>query len=527
MMKRISRRQFLESAALLGAPAAFPWLGAYAQAASATGAVPKKGGTLRISVDQAVSVINPLLLRVNPEYLVGELLYSGLTRLSDHLKAEPDLAKSWQANQDLTTWVFTLRKNIVFHDGTPCQAKDVEASIKLMLDPATASPARNNIGPIKDVRAVDDTHVEITTHKPYADLPAMLAYTNARIIPAALIEAGQFKSLGQRAVGTGPFKLVSYDPSRVVVVERNPHYYDPDRPYLDRVEVVVYPDPLAQTSALIAGDTDIITSMDSTEYPRVEHARGVVPLRTPSGQFLNVNMGCNQKPFQDARVRQALAACVDRKALVDFVANGYGTVGNDSPINSAYPFFEPVAAKTQDIAKAKSLLAAAGYPNGLDLTLIASDRPATRTQLGIALQSMAEPAGFRIKVQTMPQATYLDQVWKKGNFYIGFYNMQATVDAVFSLLYTSDASWNETHWNNKDFDALVEQARGTIDEKQRTELYGKAQQLMSNQVPSVIPLFFDILAGRRDYVQGYYLNPRAAVFRLERVWFSGTGPARR
>ena len=162
----------------------------------------------------------------------------------------------------------------------------------------------------------------------------------------------------------------------------------------------------------------------------------------------------------------------------------------------------------------------------LDLTLIASDNPGTRTQLAVAIREMAKPAGFRITVQTMPHAAYLDQVWKKGSFYIGFYNTQQTVDGVFTLLYTSDAAWNETRWNNKDFDALVFEARRTADGPQRAELYGKAQDMMYAETPSIIPLFFDLLAGKRSYVKDYTLHPRGHIYRLEKVWLDEGAPKR-
>jgi peptide/nickel transport system substrate-binding protein len=152
--------------------------------------------------------------------------------------------------------------------------------------------------------------------------------------------------------------------------------------------------------------------------------------------------------------------------------------------------------------------------------MVASDTPAMRSQLALAMREMARPAGLRIDVQTMPHATYLDQVWKKGAFYVGFYNMQATADAIFTLLYTSDSAWNETRWNNADFDHLVAAARATVDEAKRRDLYGQAQMLLHDQVPSVIPAFFDLLAARRTNVQGYSLHPRSAVFRLDLVWLS-------
>jgi peptide/nickel transport system substrate-binding protein len=515
-MLAMKRRLFLAgTAAVLTAPS----LG-FAQTAA-----PAKGGTLRVSIDQAASVIHPLLTRVNPEYLITELLYSNLTRLKVDMSVEPDLAESWSANEALTEWTFKLRSGVTFHDGSPCAAEDVVATFKAILDPANASPGRNNVGPIADVSAPDATTVVFKLATAYADFPVSVAYTTARIIPAK-IATGDFKSLSTKAVGTGPFKLVSYEPDRLIVVERNPDYYDPARPYLDRIEIQVFPDTSAEGSAMIAGDVDIISTLQPTEYLRLDGSRGVDVLRVASGQFCNVNFGCDTPPFNDPRVRRALALTVDRKAMVDFVTEGFGTPGNDTPLNASYRFFKGVAQRKADIAEAKRLLAEAGHPNGFEATLIASDRPAVRTQLAVALKEMAKEAGITINVQTMPHATYLEQVWKKGSFYVGFYNMQPTPDGIFKLLYTSDAAWNETRWNNKAFDALIAEARGTTDEAKRTDLYTKAQALMNEEVPSIIPAFFDVLGAKREWVENYQVHPRASVFRLDHVSLSAKAPKR-
>jgi len=520
----MTRRQVLTGSTMLGGVAVLPRGGA-AQRDAAQG-TPRRGGTLRVSVDQAVGKLNPLLTRVNPEYLVAELLYSGLTRLSRDMTPEPDLAERWESSPDLITWTFTLRPNLTFHDGSSCGAADVVASYEAMLDAATASPARQNIGPIARVQARDPRRVVFTLRAPFADLPVMLAYTNARIVPGALARGAGLARLDREAIGTGPFRLLSYDPERLVVAERNPAYYDPQRPHLDRVEIAVYPDATAEGSALISGNTDLMLLALPTEFARLQRAAGVRVLRTPSGQFCNVNFGCDTAPFNDVRTRQALALTVDRTAMVDFVAEGFGTPGNDTPLNAAYTFFKELPARRPDIAAARRLLAEAGHPRGLRATLIASDRPAVRTQLAVALKEMARPAGFEIEVQTMPHATYLEQVWRKGSFYIGFYNMQPTADGIFSLLYTSNAAWNETRWNNAEFDRLVETARTTLDDARRRDLYGEAQALMHRDVPSLIPVFFDLLAAQRSYVQGYNLHPRGAVFRLDHAWLGEGAPRR-
>ena len=282
-----------------------------------------------------------------------------------------------------------------------------------MLDPKTGSAARTNIGPIDTVAAVDDVTVTIKLKGAYADLPVSLAYTNAKVVPAAIL-ASDMARLDREAVGTGPFKLVSYEPARLTVVERNPNYFLKERPLLDRVELVVYPDPTAEASALIAGDTDLMLLVAPADYKRVSGTAGVKGLRTSSGQFLNVHPRLRPETVRRRPRPPALSLSVDRDAMVELVAEGYGTPGNDTPINKAYRFYQDLPLRKTNIAEAKKLLGEAGYPNGPDLTLIASDRPSTRAQLGVALRELAKPAGFNINLQTMPHATYLDQVWRKG-----------------------------------------------------------------------------------------------------------------
>jgi peptide/nickel transport system substrate-binding protein len=157
-VRLLDRRQLLAGAAALGSLplSSMPVL---AQ-------TPKRGGTLRMSVDQAINKLNPLAVRVNPEYLVAELLYSSLTRLGLDMAPVPDLAEAWSSSPDLVEWTFRLRSGVTFHDGSPCRARDVAATFEAILDPNTASPARQNVGPIDAVRARDDLTVVIKTKAP-------------------------------------------------------------------------------------------------------------------------------------------------------------------------------------------------------------------------------------------------------------------------------------------------------------------------------------------------------------------------
>ncbi len=548
MKQKITRRQFLKGSSLLAltaalascapspapgsAPTSAPAGASASAATSAPAAVaaptaataPRAGGWLKVSVSMRPNTLNPLKQVNSAEYMLGEMMYSGLTRLGKKMEAVPDLATSWEHNADLTEWTFKLRKGVKFHTGDPVTPKDVVATFKAIMDPKVASPGAKNVGPIQSVAEKGDDAVVFKLSGPYADLPISIAYTDAKIVPAKALD--NMDDLATKDFGSGPFKLVDFTPGSTVKLAKNPDYFLSGKPYLDGVIQAVYPDSTAEVGALLNGDVDLNTQVDPSQFPRLQKQTGVVPLRTPSGQFLNLVLGCDVKPFNDPKVRQALALSIDRKTLVDMVLEGLGSPAYDNPISSAYRFYSTVPERKQDIAKAKQLLAEAGYPNGLDITLHAAERPGTRAILAVAVKEMAAPAGFRITVQKDAYDLYLSQVWLKGNFYVGLYNMQPTEDSLFYLLYTSKASWNETKWNNADFDKLVEDARKTDDEVKRKDLYAKAQLLMHDQIPAIIPFFQDLLGGQRNYVQNFYLHPRGAVFFLDEVWMTEAAPKR-
>lgn len=516
-MTTLTRRALLRaSAAALALTYALP---AFAD----SHAVP--GGTLRVSVNITPQVLNPMLVRTNPEYMIAEMLYSGLTTLGLDMTAQPDLATAWSANDDATEWTFTIRENAKFSNGDAVTTADVVASFEKLLDPETAAPGRRNLGPIASVTAQEGNTVVFTTEAPFADLPVALTYPTAKILPASVIKS-DFDSLAQTPVGSGPFKMVAFNADQSAIFERRDDYFVPGEPYLDGVEVLTFPDAAGSTAALLAGEVDLMQDVQPTDFKRIAAADGIDGLRTPSGRFLDVVMDTQVKPWSDPRVRQALSMSVDREAMVELVAEGYGTPGNDSPVNAAYAYFSEGAAKVYDPEGAKALLADAGYPDGLQLELVASEKPGYRSAMAVVLREMAKPAGFDISVKTMDHPTYLDQVWKKGPFYVGFYNMQPTEGTIFNLLFTSDASWNETKWNNTAFDALVSEADRTVDPAKRKELYGQAQALIREEVPALVPVFFDLLGAKAAYVENYQQHPRGANYALHRVSLSADAPTR-
>ncbi|POR47746.1 ABC transporter substrate-binding protein [Bosea psychrotolerans] len=509
----ITRRSALAG---LAAATALPDL-SFAQGAPKTGGTPKSGGTLKISHPTRVASLNVLQISGPAEYLAVDMLYSGLTRMGPDMRAQPDLALEWSADADAKSFVFKLKPNVTFHDGKPFTAEDVVATIKTIQDPKSASPARTVLSMIGDVAAVDPLTVKFTLTSSYADLPISLAHANARIVSAETLK-GPLTALDTKANGTGPFKQESFDSARMLKLVKNPAYHQPGKPYLDAVEMHLFPDLAAETQNYLSGAVDAMLEVQQADFKRISTAPGSVGVRTPSGRFVNVVMRQDQKPFDDVRVRRAMAMAIDRPTLVDIILEGYGRPAGDNVISPGYRYLLETTAPKYDPAAAKKLLAEAGYPNGLKIPLICSNRPAIRSQVGIAIKEMAKPAGFDIDVQTMPHDTYLANVWMKGQFYIGYWGMQSTEDQAFTLLFTTDAAFADTAWNSKEFDALVAKGRATIDDAERRKIYAEAQALMVRDVPSVIPFFQDVLTANRSYVKNWGGHPLARYFFVENVW---------
>ena len=481
------------------------------------GAAQSNGGTLKISHSTRIATLNPLSLSGPAEYPVIDMAYSGLTRIGPDSQPMPDLAKSWEGSPDATEFTFRLHEGVTFHDGTPATSSDVVATYEAILNPDIPSSALSVLNMIDSVEAVDDLTVKFTLSSPFADFPTSTAHANARIISEEAL-SGDLTKLDTVVNGTGPFKMESYDSARITRLVRNENYFSEGKPYLDAVEMHLFPDLAAETTNFLSGDIDVMLLVQQADYARISSTPGINALRVPSGRYVNVVMRFDQPPFDNLKVREALAYAIDRQLLVDLVLEGLGRPGHDNILSPEFKFRIDTPEKNYDPAKAKALLAEAGYPDGISLDLVASNRPAIRAQVAIAIKQMALPAGFDIKVETMPHDTYIANVWKKGNFYMAYWGMQPTEDATFNLLLTSNASYEDTGWMNAKFDELVNAGRSTTIEAERAAAYSQAQELMLKELPYIIPFYEDVLTASKDHVKGYSINPINRYFYLENVW---------
>lgn len=480
-------------------------------------ATPKAGGTLRISHSTRIATLNVLSLSGPAEYPVVDMIYSGLTRIGPDNKPHPDLATGWDVSPDAKEFTFHLREGVKFHDGTPFTAEDVVATYTAILNPDVPAAARSVLNMIDRIEAPDPLTVKFTLKTPFADLPVSAAHANARIISKAAL-ARPLTELDTKANGTGPFKLETYDSARMVRLVKNPDYYVAGKPHVDAVEMLLFPDLTAETANFLSGAVDVMLTVQQADFARIAAAARVEAQRVASGRYACVVMRQDQKPWDDVRVRKALALATDRDLLVEVILEGLGRPVYDSIVTPELEFATPKPVIPYDPAAAKALLAEAGYPDGLKVTLVASDRPAIRAQTAIALKQTAAPAGFDITIETMPHDTYLANVWMKGAFYIGYWGMQPTIDATYNLLLTSNASYQDTEWKNAEFDAAVAEGRATVDPAQRAALYAKAQELELRDTPYIVPFFEDVLTASQEGVEDWIVAPISRYFFIENVW---------
>lgn len=509
----LKRRHVLMGLAATGATAGL----GLPHSSFAQSATRKTGGTLRISHSTRIATLNVLNLSGPAEYPVADMLYSGLTRIGRDSKVQPDLAESWEASPDATEFTFRLREGVTFHDGALLTADDVVATYAAILDPDVPAAARSVLSMVEKVEAADPLTVKFKLSSPFADLPVSTAHANARILSKAAL-AAPLSELDTKANGTGPFKLETYDSARLVRLVKNENYYQPDKPYLDAVEMLLFPDLTAETANFLSGATDVMLTVQQAEYARIAAEAGVEAKRVPSGRFVCVTMRQDAEPWNDVRVRQALAMATDRDLLVEVILEGLGRPAADTLVAPELEFAVERTPVSYDPEGARKLLAEAGYPDGIKTTLVASDRPAIRVQTAIALKQSAAAGGFDLTIETMPHDTYLANVWMKGAFYIGYWGMQPTIDGTYRLLLTSDASYQDTEWKNKDFDALIEEGSSTIDEAKRADIYARAQKLEEEQVPYIVPFFEDVLTANREAAEQWEVAPITRYFFVEDVW---------
>lgn len=461
-------------------------------------------GTLRVAVGTTITQLDPALTTIGDEYIYVHLVFNGLTRIERDLTVKPDLAVSWTASEDLKTWTFKLREGVKWHHGRTLDAEDVVATMQRILDPATGSRARANLSMVTKVEAVDPLTVRFTLDIPYAGFQDIFGERQLRIL--AKDKLAEVKTT---PTGTGPFMVKSWAPGDRMELVKNPSYYEQGLPKLDGVTIRIVPEPAARLAALDSGAIDIVWNLPYESVEKYKNHAAARADAVATATWDGVIMNNARPPFNDVRVRQALAATIDKDALVELVLFGQGAPTH-SPIPPSHPYFNkalPIA--KPDIAKAKKLLADAGLPNGFDVTMQVPMEREQRVRLGVAVRDMARAAGIRINVERVPFASYTANVSGKAQLFVDGYFARPTIDTALYPFYHSEGSWNKQLWLYKDarIDALLDTSRKTNDDAKRKEIFDQFQKIVDETVTSVIAYSALHVNGVRKDVEGFQSTP--------------------
>lgn len=458
---------------------------------------------VRIGTDVDVQSMDPRLQRDTTGYRINNLLYDGLVQLDASLNPVPDLAVKWE-QPDPKTWVFTLRPDATFADGTKVTAEDVVYTFTTMLDPKLNARFRSLYEPIDAVEAVGADQVRFRLKAPYAPL---LSYMDLGIVPKHAVEAG--RDLNAAPLGSGPFRFVRWDRGSRVVLAANDGYFG-GRPKVDEVDVVVVPDNTARAQALESGDLDVVMSpLSPQDVHRLAGDKRFGWTHLPGISITDLNFNTANPVLADPKVRHAIAMLIDQKTIVEQIYGGIDVPATSLLIPSLKASYTAdVTQPAYDPAGAKRLLADDGWKPGpggvltkdgrrLAFTLSTHSEDPNRVQTVEFLQNAFQDAGLDVKTLVTDWPAFIGntQVGKYDAAYFGWTILVDPDRAMFSQLSTG-GSTNFGKYSNAQVDAALNRGRTVSDPGERKAAYDDAARIIADEAPYYVMSYagFDAFA---------------------------------
>jgi ABC-type transport system substrate-binding protein len=446
-------------------------------------------------------------------------MYDNLVAWNEKMEAQPALATAWEPSADGTVWTFHLRPNVKFHDGTPFTSQAVKTTIEHLLDKDTLATRRANYTLIKQIETPDDLTVRMTTDPPSADLPFLMADGSARIIsPTALQKYG--KDFGRNPVGTGPFKFEEWVPNDHVSAVINTDYWGL-RPQVRRFVYRPIPEAAGRVVALKTGEADVVLNLPPADVASLQQDSALVVRITPGLTIVEAEPRQSKPPFDDVRVRQALNQAIDKNSIIANVMGGRGEPLNTPSVPGVWGTFDfdPLPF---DPSAAKQLLAAAGHPDGIDVSLVyVSGRWAGDDQVAQAMQGFWANVGIRATIRKI-QSAELDPLLAADpdtlpGTIVLLLKTSAYVDYHLFRMYHSDATTRTVTaqhyaYQNPEVDKLIQQERTTFDPEKRLPILKQAQELIWKDQPLVYLFAQTNVWGQRKTVQGFKFLPSNEVY---------------
>jgi peptide/nickel transport system substrate-binding protein len=518
---KLDRRQLVTGAAGLGLAAPFLGRGMSAFAAPALQeGTPTPGGILKVGLQSDPTALDPQKQNLTAIWHVIEHIYDGLTRVNPDLTVSPGLAEGWEISEDGTSYMFVLREGVTFHDGTPLKASDVKFTFERWVAPETASTSAAELASVASIEATDDRTVVMTLHAPDASLLSTLAGGSAVIYSEAFVNANN-NDVSQVAMGTGPFKFVEYVPNTRIVLERNENYWEQGLPYLDGIEMTIAADDTARTAAVVTGTVDFIEYAPLRDIPALEQDASLKLAGESNTNIRFIGLNLSREPFDNPLVRQAIAAVVDREAMLGPTVFGYGT-----PTEVLFPpdFWAALQqdVRPPDVERAKALMAEAGLADGFNTTITSWSQYSFLSNAAVVLQEQLRQIGIEAELNLVENATMADQVYLQKNYDIAVTGDSAYVDPNTLIFqnFKSGETGNFANYSNPQVDELIDQGIAVTDQEERARIYQEIQALLLEDLPWINLFVANQYEAMKTNVQGYVHIPTGSNASFRTTWLS-------
>ena len=500
---RLGRREFLQGLLVTG-------LTVSTATAVITGSrdvkaeTPKRGGLVRMAGSQhgPDDTLDPLLWKETLGYTRGRVHYNGLVQFNDDLTVRPELAKSWESNANATEFTFELERGVTFHDGKDFTADDVVYTMQQHLGEDSVSIGKALVTMIREWKKVDKYTVKAVLDSPNADLPIILGTFNFKIIQENAHDEPDYFNKG---IGTGPFVTTEFKPGIIDRAVRNPNYWR-DGPYLDEVHTFGIGDPLARVNALISGEVEMIARLDRKALKQVEEADNVTVISEVSNRFTELVLDMRKTPGNNPDFVLAMKHLVPRKQMMRSILKGEGALGNDHPVGPTFASnCDTLEQRLQDLDKAKFHLEKSGVTEALVDT---SDAAVGGVDLCIFAQAEGKKIGLDLSVQRNATDGYWGTIYRKKPFFMSSWSPRPTGHMLLSLLFQSEAPFNESGFKSERVDQLLLDTLAETDATKRQEMFCEIQTIVSNGAGNIIPWHQAIVDGVASNVRGM---PRVAL----------------
>lgn len=490
----------------------------------------KSGGTLVYGRGADSVSLDPINVTDGESIRVTHNIYETLLEYDHNLELQPKLATEYSSSEDGLTWTFQLREGVKFHDGTDFNADAVVFNFERWMDPE--NPYHEGDFPyypflyggfkgdenhlIESVTATGEHELEIVLKRKTAPFLSYLAISMFGIAsPAAIEQYGA--GIGENPVGTGPFKFEEWNRNNTITLSKNEDYWMEGKPYLDQVIYQVIPENSARLNALQTGEIDIVDGMNASDTTIVEDIEGIELIKRPSFNIGYMAFNMEKEPFDDPLVRKAINMAIDKEEIVDAFYNGLADPATSPLPPSLWSHDESLEKYDYNVEEAKKLLAEAGLEDGFttELHTMSNPRPYLPEPMKIAeaIQSDLAEIGITAEIVSSEWATYLEDT-KNGKHSMAMYGWTGVMADPDNFLYPNLSKTNAevpaqniAFYKSDEFTSLITEARETIDQDKRTELYQEAQQLFQEDAPWVMLAYTTPPLAQSDYVEDYNPHP--------------------